>query len=71
MGERREARSGPPWWALFWSYRFYLQDVKVDSANVLWKLHDKESGIYGTRMKITPSGFETLLQSAGEWFNFD
>ena len=46
----------PPWWALFWPYRVHLADVKVDDANILWKLRDKESGIYGTRLEITPNG---------------
>jgi hypothetical protein len=45
----------PPWWGLFWPYRVYLDDVKVDSANILWKLKDKESGIYGTKLEITPN----------------
>jgi len=46
----------PPWWALFWPYRVHLADVKVDDADILWKLRDKESGIYGTRLEITPNG---------------
>lgn len=46
----------PPWWALFWPYRVHLADVKIDDANILWKLQDKESGIYGTRLEITPNG---------------
>ena len=46
----------PPWWALFWPYRVHLADVKVDDANILWKLRDKESGIYDTRLEITPNG---------------
>jgi len=45
----------PPWWALFWPYRVYLADVKVDNANILWKLRHKESGIYGTHLEITPN----------------
>lgn len=46
----------PPWWALFWPYRVHLADVKVDDANILWKLRDKESGIYDTCVEITPNG---------------
>ena len=45
----------PPWWGMFWPYRVYLADVKVDDAKILWKLKDKESGIYGTRLEITPN----------------
>jgi len=46
----------PPWWALFWPYRVHLADVKIDDANILGKLRDKESGIYDTRLEITPNG---------------
>jgi hypothetical protein len=45
----------PPWWGMFWPYRVYLQDVKVDDARILWKLNDKESGIYDTKLEITPN----------------
>jgi hypothetical protein len=45
----------PPWWGMFWPYRVYLEDVKCDSANILWKLKDQESGIYGTFLEITPN----------------
>jgi hypothetical protein len=63
MLQKTEAEPGaskgvpwPPWWALFWPYRVHLADVKVDDANILWKLRDKESGIYDTRLEITPNG---------------
>lgn len=46
----------PPWWALFWPYRVHLADVKVDDADILWHLKEKESGIYDTRLEITPNG---------------
>jgi hypothetical protein len=46
---------GPPWWA-FWPTRVYLADVKVDDANILWKLRDQDSGIYDTQLEITPNG---------------
>jgi len=45
----------PPWWAMFWPYRVYLADVKADSADILWKLKEKESGIYGTQLEIKPN----------------
>ncbi len=45
-----------PWWGLFWPYHVYLTDVKVDSADVLWHLRDKESGIHHTFLEITPNG---------------
>lgn len=46
----------PPWWALFWPYRVHLAEVKVDDASVLWKLRGQDSGIYDTRLEITPNG---------------
>ena len=55
----------PPWWALFWPYRVQLADVKVDSANVLWKFSGKDSGIYGTRLEVTPNGHDFEYDAHG------
>ena len=55
----------PPWWALFWPYRVHLADVKVDEANILWKLQDKESGIYKTRLEVTPNGHDFEYDANG------
>jgi hypothetical protein len=46
----------PPWWALFWPYRVYLGDVKVDDAKILWKLSNQESGIYDIHLEVIPNG---------------
>jgi hypothetical protein len=56
--------SWPPWWALFWPYRVHLADVKVDDANILWKLRDKESGIYDTRL---PQAKQQRAVNAAAW----
>ena len=45
-----------PWWGLFWPYRVHLADVKVDDANILWHLREKESGIYHAFLEVTPNG---------------
>jgi len=58
----------PPWWALFWPYRVHLADVKIDDANILWKLRDKESGIYDTRVEITPNGRDFEYDAHGGEF---
>jgi len=58
----------PPWWALFWPYRVYLTDVKVDDAQILWKLRNKESGIYDTRLEITPNGHDFEYDARGGEF---
>lgn len=58
----------PPWWALFWPYRIHLADVKVDDANILWKLKGKESGIYNTRLEITPNGRDFEYDARGGEF---
>jgi hypothetical protein len=55
----------PPWWALFWPYRVHLADVKVDDANILWKLRDQESGIYHTFFEITPNGRDFEYDAKG------
>ena len=58
----------PPWWALFWPYRVHLSDVKVDDANILWILRDKESGIYDTFLEITPNGRDFEYDAHGGVF---
>jgi hypothetical protein len=55
----------PPWWALFWPYRVHLADVKVDDANVLWTLKEKESGIHDTFLEITPNGRDFEYDAKG------
>jgi hypothetical protein len=62
------APKGPPpipWWALFWPYRVYLEDVKVDDAKVLFQLQEKESGIYDTFLEITPNGRDFEYDAKG------
>jgi hypothetical protein len=65
-----EPKGSPPipWWAFFWPYRVQLQDVKVDDANVLFKLKDKESGIYHTLLEITPNGRDFEYDGTGGLF---
>jgi hypothetical protein len=58
----------PPWWGLFWPYRVYLADVKVDDAKILWKLQDKESGIYDTQLEVTPNGRDFEYDAHGGLF---
>jgi hypothetical protein len=55
----------PPWWALFWPYRVHLADVRVEDAKILWKLRDKESGIYDTHLEITPNGRDFEYDAKG------
>jgi hypothetical protein len=57
-----------PWWGLFWPYRVYLSDVKVDDADVLFKLQDKESGIYHTFLEVTPNGRDFEYDGKGGQF---
>jgi hypothetical protein len=45
-----------PGWAFFRPDRVYLADVQVEDANILWKLKDQDSGIYDTRLDVTPNG---------------
>ena len=57
-----------PWWAIFWPYRVYLEDVKVDDADVLFDLQKKESGIYHTFLEITPNGRDFEYDGRGGTF---
>jgi hypothetical protein len=59
---------GMPWWGLFWPYRVHLEDVKVDDANILWQLKEKESGIYDTFLEITPNGHDFEYDARGGKF---
>ena len=54
-----------PWTALFWPYRVHLADVKVDDAQILWQLQEKESGIYHTFLEITPNGRDYEYDARG------
>jgi hypothetical protein len=57
-----------PWWALFWPYRVEIEDVKIDDGNVLFKLQEKESGIYHTFLEITPNGRDFEYDAKGGLF---
>jgi hypothetical protein len=57
-----------PWWGLFWPYRIHLADVKVDDANILWQLRNRESGIYHTFLEITPNGRDFEYDARGGKF---
>ena len=45
-----------PWWGYFWPYRVHLKDIKVDDANILMKIQEKDSGIYDTRLDMMANG---------------
>jgi hypothetical protein len=57
-----------PWWAIFWPYRVHLEDIKVDDATVLFKLQDKESGLYHIFLEITPNGRDFEYDGRGGVF---
>jgi hypothetical protein len=57
-----------PWWGYFWPYRVHLADIKVDDAKILWKLNDKESGIYDTFLEVTPNGRDFEYDARGGAF---
>jgi hypothetical protein len=60
--------SGPPWYLFFWPDHVYLKDIKVDDADVLFKLQDKESGIHHTFLEITPNGRDFEYDARGGVF---
>jgi hypothetical protein len=57
-----------PWTALFWPYRVELEDVKCDDADVLFRLQEKESGIYHTALDVTPNGRDFEYDARGGIF---
>jgi hypothetical protein len=57
-----------PWTALFWPYRVELEDIQCSDADVLFKLQDKESGIYHTFLEITPNGRDFEYDARGGTF---
>jgi len=59
------APPGRPWYLFFWPDRVYLKDIKVDDTDVLFKLRDKESGIYHTFLEITPNGRDFEYDAKG------
>jgi len=65
-----EANQEPilPWWRQFWPDRVYLADVKVDAADILWRLKGSESGVYQTFLEITPNGRDFEYDARGGEF---
>jgi hypothetical protein len=59
---------GQPWYLFFWPDHVYLKDIKVDQADVLFKLQEKESGIHGTFLEITPNGRDFEYDAKGGTF---
>jgi hypothetical protein len=54
-----------PWYAIFMPDRVYLQEVVCDVADVAWQLRGQESGIFGTRLLITPYGRDFEYRASG------
>ena len=69
-GTPGQAKGVPPipWTALFWPYRVEMEDIKVDDADVLFKLQDKESGLYHIFLEITPNGRDFEYDGKGGTF---
>jgi hypothetical protein len=59
---------GQPWYLFFWPDRVYLKDITVEDTAVLFKLQDKESGIYHTFLEITPNGRDFEYDAKGGTF---
>jgi len=59
---------GQPWYLFFWPDRVYLNDIKVDDANVLFQLQNKESGLHDTFLEITPNGRDFEYDARGGTF---
>ncbi len=59
---------GQPWYLFFWPDHVYLKDITCNDADVLFKLQDKESGIYHTYLDITPNGRDFEYDAKGGMF---
>jgi hypothetical protein len=59
---------GQPWYLFFWPSHVYLKDVTCDHADVIFKLQDKDSGIHGTYLEITPNGRDFEYDAKGGTF---
>jgi hypothetical protein len=59
---------GPPWYLFFWPDHLHLHLIKVDDANVLFQLQNKESGIHDTFLEITPNGRDFEYDAKGGTF---
>jgi hypothetical protein len=59
---------GQPWYLFFWPDRVYLNDIKVDDANVFFQLQDKQSGLHDTLLEITPNGRDFEYDARGGTF---
>lgn len=67
-GGSSSGSSSLPWWNFVWPQRIYLEDVKVDDAQILWHLRNQESGIYHTFLEIIPNGRDFEYDASGGEF---
>jgi len=60
-----EPSPAKPWYHVFLPDRVYLKRVWSEPADVTWTLLEKKSGIFGTRLLITPHGRDFEYQATG------
>jgi hypothetical protein len=60
--------AGPPWYLFFWPDHLHLHNIKVDDADVLFQLQNKESGIHHTFLEITPNDRDFEYDAKGGTF---
>jgi len=60
-----EPTPAKPWYHVFLPDRVYLKRVWSEPADVTWKLRGGKSGIFGTRLLITPHGRDFEYQGTG------
>lgn len=60
-----EPSPAKPWYHVFLPDRVYLKRVWSEPADVTWTLQNKESGIFATRLLITPHGRDFDYRATG------
>lgn len=60
-----EPSPSKPWYHIFLPQRVYLKRIWSNPADVTWTLQNKRSGIFGTRLLITPHGRDFVYEAKG------
>jgi hypothetical protein len=54
--QKAESEENKPWYRWFMPTRIHLSEIRVDSADCVWQLRGRESGIYGLQLDVKPNG---------------
>jgi hypothetical protein len=60
-----EEEKPKPWFAIFLPNRVYVERIESEQANVTWRLRGERAGFFGTRLLITPDGWDFEYVATG------